>query len=122
MRIQIIGVAISALLALSAPAQAEDFYQGKTIELVVGYAPGGGYDAYARALAQFVGHHIAGEPNVIVKNMPGAASIKSLQYLMTLAPKDGTSLGTFDQAHIITPLISRERSFEPSKLSWVGSI
>ncbi len=122
LRIQILGIAISGLAALTAPVQAEDFYKGKTIELVVGYTPGGGYDAYGRALAQFIGRHIAGEPNVIVKNMPGGASIKSLQYLTTLAPKDGTSFATFDQVQMISPLIYGERSFEPSKLSWLGSI
>ena len=69
---------------------------GKTVTLVVGYAGGGGYDIYARTLARHYGRHIPGNPNVIVQNMPGAASMTSVRYLDATAPKDGTVITTFD--------------------------
>ena len=61
------------LAAIVPPACAEDFYKGKTITLLVGSAEGGGYDQYARLLARHMGKHIAGEPNIVVKNQPAAA-------------------------------------------------
>ena len=73
------------------PAPAHDaFFKGKTINLVVGYTAGGGYDQYGRLLARHLGRHIPGNPNVIVQNMPGAASLTSVRYLALSAPKDGT--------------------------------
>ena len=63
-------VFVAALPA--APLKAAESYAGKTIELIVGAPPGGGYDIYARAVARHLGRHIPGEPNVVVKNMPGA--------------------------------------------------
>ena len=62
-------------------AGAADNYAGKTIELIVGAPPGGGYDIYARAVARHLGRHIPGEPTVVVKNMPGAGSAKAAQYI-----------------------------------------
>ena len=73
----ILSLAICAVLA--APAAAQDpaaFYRGKSVRMVVGFSPGGGYDIYARALARHFGRHIPGNPIVVVQNMPGAASLK----------------------------------------------
>src|SRR4051812_43969415 len=72
-------------------AQGSDgFYRGKTITIVVGYSPGGGYDQYARLVARHMGRHIAGAPNIIVQNMPGAASLTSVRHLDANAARDGT--------------------------------
>jgi len=68
-----INFAVLFFLLLSATNQAqENFYQGKTIRIVIGSSPGGGYDLWARFLAQYFGRNIAGRPDVIVQNMPGA--------------------------------------------------
>ena len=82
------GALIAALLASIwaaghlRPALAQDaFYRGKTVTIVVGYSAGGGYDQYARLVARHLGRHIPGKPNVIVQNMPGAASMTSVRYL-----------------------------------------
>jgi tripartite-type tricarboxylate transporter receptor subunit TctC len=109
-------------LADRAAAQ-EEYYKGKTVEVLVGFAPGGGYDTYARALAQFMGKHLPGQPSVIVKNMPGAGSVTLVNYLLNIAPKDGTVFGTFDQSLIVAPLFGGEfAKVDAGKLSWVGSI
>ena len=94
---------IAALTVLAFPmaaAQADpvaDFYRGKTVNILVGYEAGGGYDLYARVAAQFLGRHIPGEPKVIVQNMPGAGGLRAARNLATAAPKDGTVLGMLAQ-------------------------
>jgi hypothetical protein len=92
-----IGRAVASALALGvaaantmAPEAAQDFYKGKTLTIVVGFTAGGGFDLNARLLARHLGRHLAGNPDVIVQNMPGAASLKSVLYLDTTAPRDGT--------------------------------
>ena len=113
----------SALTAADRAVAQEDTFKGKTVEVLVGFSPGGGYDTYARALAQFLGKHLPGQPTVIVKNMPGAGSVTLVNYLLNIAPKDGTVFGTFDQSLIVAPLFGGELAkVDASKLSWVGSI
>jgi tripartite-type tricarboxylate transporter receptor subunit TctC len=116
------------LLAVAAfsgqPATAEDFYKGKTINFVIGSAPtGAGYDAYARLLAIHLGHHLAGRPSVIPQNMPGAGSIRATNYLYSVAPKDGTSIGMIDQAIYLSQMLGTpELKADTLKFNWVGRI
>ena len=90
----------AAVLPLSAPAQqpVETFYKDKTIDLYIGYSAGGGYDAYARLVARHMGDHIPGAPRIVPQNMPGAGSRIAASYVYSVAPHDGTALGTADQA------------------------
>ncbi|MBN8937803.1 MAG: hypothetical protein J0I13_16310, partial [Rhizobiales bacterium] len=86
------GTFIVLLTIPSTATPAADAYAGKTIELLVGAPPGGGYDIYARTVSRHLGNHIPGTPTIVVKNMPGAGSAKAAQYIATIAPKDGTSI------------------------------
>src|SRR3954447_15722168 len=100
---------VSAIIfcAIAAPAGAQDaaaFYRGKTVHIVVGFSPGGGYDLYARLLARHYGRFISGNPTVIVQNMPGAASLKSVQFLDAGAQQDGTVITTFNPGLITQSL------------------
>ena len=106
-----------------APLHAADSYAGKTVELVVGAPPGGGYDIYARAVARHLGRHIPGEPTVVVKNMPGAGSAKAAQYIATIAPKDGTSIAGIMPGAIMGPLLDDRTAplFDPTKVRYVGT-
>jgi len=96
------GAAFATLLAGTSLASAADdvasFYKGKTIDLIIGYSPGGGYDLYARLVARFLGPHIPGNPTIVPRNMPGAGSRKAAVYIHDAAPQDGSVLGTIDQA------------------------
>src|SRR5579872_2376849 len=88
--------ALAATLCLggAAPARAvdvADFYRGKTVNVVIGYPVGGGYDVFARLLVQSMGRHIPGNPVLVPQNMPGAGSRKAVQYLYEVAPKDGAT-------------------------------
>ncbi|MFN3889201.1 MAG: Bug family tripartite tricarboxylate transporter substrate binding protein [Beijerinckiaceae bacterium] len=125
--LKLLGAAALAGTALCAQAaQADDvadFYRGKTLTIIVGYSAGGGYDVNARALSRHIGRHIPGNPNVIVTNMPGAGSLASVNFLYNVAPKDGTSMGTFGRGIPMEPLIgSGKFQFEATKLNWIGSV
>jgi tripartite-type tricarboxylate transporter receptor subunit TctC len=76
---------------------------------VVGFSPGGGYDAYARALARRIGDHIPGHPTVIVENMPGAGSLTSVRYLDLTAPKDGTVMTIFNPGLVTQSILEPDK-------------
>ncbi|MBM4263526.1 MAG: hypothetical protein FJ143_06055 [Deltaproteobacteria bacterium] len=84
------------LSTLSANAVAQtDFYQGKTIRIIVGYSPGGGYDALARMLSRHMGKYIPGHPTIVVDNMAGAGSLLAANYVYKIAKPDGLTMGHF---------------------------
>ena len=120
----LITAAISACL-LSFSVQADpisDFYTGRTINIMVGFGPGGGYDLYARLLARHLGAHIAGRPNVVVQNVPGAAGLGLANSLYNIAAKDGTVFGTFNRTIPLEPLLAGAKAqFDPLKFNWLGS-
>jgi tripartite-type tricarboxylate transporter receptor subunit TctC len=110
------------LLPLQAGA-ADDFYKGKTIKIVVGFGPGGGYDLYARLLGKYLGQHIPGQPNVIVENLSGAGSIKAANYVYGIAPKDGTVIATINQTIPMFQLLGGEGTeFKTHDIQWLGSM
>jgi len=122
--------AVACLVALalcaSAGARADTvtpFYAGKTLQLVIGYAPGGGYDLYARTLARHIGRHISGNPTIVVQNMPGAGSLRGTNFLYNVAPKDGTAFGTFARNMALLGVIKTNQNvqFDPTKFTWLGS-
>ena len=116
-------VTVGVALPQTALAQAEPFYQGKTLRLVVGSAPGGGYDAYGRLVARHLGDHLPGAPTLVVNNMPGASGIKATNYLYSIAPKDGTVFGTFNSAMPFYQVLGQSGvQFKSEEFSWVGSL
>jgi len=71
-----VGIAAAILLsAVSVRAQpVADFYRGKTLRMLIGYGPGGGYDIYGRLVAEFLPRHLPGNPTIVVQNMGAAAA------------------------------------------------
>jgi tripartite-type tricarboxylate transporter receptor subunit TctC len=117
------AVALAIVVPLATPGHAEDFYQGKTITIVVGYSTGGGYDINARLIARHLGHFIPGNPAVVVSNMPGAGSLRSLEYVERHAPKDGTAIEMFDYTQITNSLLTPDKvPIDFRKFKWIGSI
>lgn len=99
-----------------------NFYRGKTIEIVIGYSPGGSYDTYARLISRFIGKNIPGEPRTTIRQMPGAGSRIAANYVYNLAPRDGTVLGTADQSMPVQQAIGDpDIMFDTSKLNWIGN-
>jgi tripartite-type tricarboxylate transporter receptor subunit TctC len=120
--------AVIAALAIVVPSSAslhaqnvEDFYRGRTVNIVVGFTGGGGYDLYARLLARHMGRHIPGNPSFVVQNMPGAGSLKATTFIYSLAPKDGTMLGTVSRGMVTEPLFT-DVKFDATRFTWIGSI
>jgi len=75
------------IIGLTVPALGNpvaDFYKGKQISILIGYAPGGGYDLNARLFSRYMGRHIPGEPAVVAKNMPGAGSLKAANFIYSV--------------------------------------
>ena len=118
--------AAACLLVLctgAATASAQDFYKGKTLNILVGFTAGGGFDVNARLLARHIGRHIPGNPSVVVQNMPGAAGLKSVLYVDAVAPKDGTVIDIFNFGNISDSRLMPERvKADFRKFSWLGSI
>lgn len=111
------------LAATTAAAQDETFYAGKTVTIIVGFSPGGGYDIYARTVARFIGSHIQGKPTVIVQNMPGAGSFTSVRHLDGPAVKDGTIVTAFNPGVITDSLTEPEKfNIKFTNFNWLGSI
>ena len=111
---------------ITAPAVAQDvaeFYKGKAVRIIVGYAPGGGHDTNARLLARHIGQYIPGNPKIIVENMPGASSLKAVQYLDNGAPTDGTVFTTFTSG-LVTESLTRPDHIPVNlgNYSWIGSL
>src|SRR6266849_1623022 len=103
----------SMLLVLGASSAAlvqdhvAQFYKGKTVTIIVGTSPGGGYDLYGRLIARHIGKHIPGNPSVVVSNMPGAASNVAAAHIYSVAPKDGTVIGAIFMGAVVEPLFGQ---------------
>jgi tripartite-type tricarboxylate transporter receptor subunit TctC len=113
-----------ALVAANARADAvADFYKGRQVSMIVGYGTGGGYDVYGRLFARHLGRHIPGNPTVVVQNMPGAGSLRAVNYIYNTAPKDGSAIATFARDMPLIGLIGHNPNvrFDARKLTWLGS-
>src|SRR4029077_8508945 len=118
-----IACAFLAVLVAQAPALADpvaDFYRGKTINLFVGFPPGGGYDLYSRVFAPYFSRHIPGNPAIVLKTMLGGSGIKAAGYMTTVTPQDGTSLGAFLDAQTLGKVLGGPGDFDPIKMMWIG--
>jgi tripartite-type tricarboxylate transporter receptor subunit TctC len=122
------AIAAVALLALELPATAQEtqsvqaFYAGKTIKLIVGLPPGGGADAYARLVQRHLGRHIAGTPAILIQNMPGAGSLRSVMAL-NASPEDGTVMAHFSSALLSEAITAPERvRVDFRNYAWLGNV
>lgn len=122
-------LALVAGCALLAPAAsgdahaADDYLKGKTLTVIVGYSPGGGYDRYTRTLAAHLKNHLPGKPTVVVQNMPGASSIRAANYIYSKAPRDGTLIGVISASATFSPLLGKKAAkFMPDGFTWIGNM
>jgi tripartite-type tricarboxylate transporter receptor subunit TctC len=116
-------LAVVAFAAASGAAHAQTAVEFKTINIVVGSSAGGGYDTYARVLARHIGRYIPGQPNLIIQNMPGASSLKAVQYLDTGAARDGSVITAFNPGMLNESLLSADKvRFKFTDVAFLGSI
>lgn len=119
----LLAAAAATSAVTTVQADPADFYEGKTVELLIGYSAGGGYDMYARTLARHIGKHIPGNPEVIVKNVPGAGSLVLMNQLAHTLPKDGSVFGTVSRGVAFDPLFGNKQArFKPTEANWLGSL
>jgi len=126
MRLRIGLAALLSVVLAAGSATADpvsDFYKGKTVTLITGFPPGGGYDTYMRVLERHFSRFIPGSPTVIVQNMAGAGSLTAANYLYAKAPADGTQIGIFASSAAMEPMLgNKDAKFDAAKLSWIGSM
>jgi tripartite-type tricarboxylate transporter receptor subunit TctC len=114
-------LALAFLMPVEVHAQ-QNFYQGKTITVVVGTVPGGLYDLWGRLFGRIMGKHIPGNPSMVVQNMPGGGSMVAANYLHGVAKPDGLTIGMFQTHMYLQQLVKRpEVKFDVRKFSWIGS-
>ncbi len=120
-----IGFLFSLMVGNPLPAAAQaptDYYAGKTVQMIIGFGPGGGYDLWARILARHIGKHLPGNPTVIPQNLDGAGSFRAANYIYSVAPKDGTVMGLIARDAPLGPLTGAPGAqFDSTKMSWLGT-
>ena len=121
LRSMVICIAALLILASSTWAAEAPFYKGKTIRIVVGYSPGGGFDTFSRLVGRSLGAHLPGNPSVIVVNMPGAASMVAANRVYAMQPGDGLTIVVFSFG-VITEAVTRPEAvnFDARKFIWLG--
>lgn len=117
------GLAGLCALAVATPARAaDDFYKGKTVEIVIASGPGG-FDFIGRLVSRHLGKHIPGQPTIIGQNMPGAGGLKAANYLFRNAKQDGTVLGQLPANVIIEDVLQAPGvAYKAAKFNEIGRI
>lgn len=123
-RITPLVLCLIVLVCLGASARSDDvesFYKGRSMSMIVGFGVGGGYDLYGRLVSRYMGKYLPGNPAIIPENMAGAGSLRAADYLYSVAPKDGSVIGTFSRTLPLAPLLSGAK-FDSRKFTWLGSV
>src|SRR5262245_32188489 len=118
------GLLLAGAEGVSAAAQTvEQFYQGKTMTIMLGHPPGGSYDLYARLAANHIKRYIPGNPNIIVEHRPGGGGIRAVTQFYAQAPRDGTVMGLFPESIAHSQVMQPELSkWNLAEMAYVGSI
>lgn len=115
-------IALVVLTASTTPALSAGLYQGKTIRFIVGFAAGGGYDAYTRTVARYISRHIPGNPSTLVENMDGAGSVIATNHIYNKAEKDGLTVGIWNSHNIFNHMMGDPSlRIDGRKFAWIGS-
>ena len=120
-----LGLALAGAAMASAPASANgvaDYYKNKTITILIPYGPGGTYDQYGQTFSRYMEKYIPGEPNMIVKHMPGAGGAKAMNYAYNVMPKDGLNMITPLDNTVVNQLLRPEKMrYQSEKFIWIGT-
>jgi tripartite-type tricarboxylate transporter receptor subunit TctC len=118
----LIGLIVLSAATPAAAQPAANALAGKTFRMIIGFGVGGGYDLWARAVAQHMGNHLPGNPTMVPQNMPAGGSLAAMNFLYEVAPKDGTVLGLIGRDAPLAPITGVAGArFDPTKMSWIGT-
>ncbi len=114
---------VATILLAAAPAVAQaPSLAGKTVQMIIGFGPGGGYDMWGRVVARHIGKHLPGNPTVVPQNMPGAGSFLAANNIYNIAPKDGTAMAIIARDAALGPITGAGGArFDPTRLTWLGT-
>src|SRR3954451_19451834 len=121
-------VTVLAIMMMAQPSTSRadsvaDFYRDKSIDLLIGFGPGGGFDSYARLLARHLGNFIPGNPTVVPRNMPGGGGLVVANHLYNVVPRDGRHIAIFGPFNAMEPLFGNAAAkFDPAKFTWIGNM
>jgi tripartite-type tricarboxylate transporter receptor subunit TctC len=124
-RVTAVAVVLAAGALSILPSHAQpvaDFYRGKTLRMLIGYGPGGGYDIYGRLVAEFLPRHLPGAPTIITHNMPGAGSFVAAKYVYEVAPRDGTVLASLAQTLALDSMTNPNARLDVARLPYIGRV
>ena len=111
----------AALIPAVSFAQAPEFYKGRTVNIYIGFSPGGTYDLFGRLVARHIGKHIPGNPTVVAQSMPGAGSFTLANWMYRIAPKDGTAMGIVAQTMAIEEMLKTPGvNYKAAEFNWIG--
>lgn len=118
--VSIVAIGLAAVNS-AAHATTHEFYKGKTIRLIVGLAPGGGYDTYSRLIARHMGKHLSGNPVIVVENMDGAGSLIAANHIYKVAKPDGLTVGHVLGGLFLQQLLGKAGiEFDAAKFEYIG--
>lgn len=117
-----LSLILTLAVGIASGAHGEDYYKEKFITFIVGYSPGGSFDAYTRLLARSMPDHIPGQPKAVVKNMTGAGGLIAANYIYNRARRDGRTIGGWGGALVLQNVLGREATkFDGRKFGWLGT-
>ncbi len=123
MKRTLFAAASAAVIAMAwnAPVMAQEFFKNKTLTVVVPSGSGGTFHIYCQLVQRNMGRHIPGKPKMIIQNRPGAGGVKSLRWMVTAAPKDGSVIAMINPGTTMTPVLRPNMGYDATKLQWLGA-
>ncbi|HXV81363.1 MAG TPA: hypothetical protein VEG60_15910 [Candidatus Binatia bacterium] len=116
-----IMLGLALILGAAPGTSAQEFFKGKTIRFVVGFAAGGGFDTYTRLIARHFGKHVPGNPSTVVENMTGAGSLIAANYIYNKADPDGLTIGNWIGPLVLQAVMGRKAAkFDGRKFGYLG--
>jgi len=116
------GLAADLVIGAATAQTPNAAFTGKTVTMIIGFGPGGGYDLWARTVARHIGKHLPGNPTVAPQNMEGAGSYRAANFIYSVAPKDGTNIALISRDAVLGPLTGAPGAqFDATKFSWLGT-
>ena len=120
------ALSTAAMLLAATPASnadpIADFYRGKTLRMLIGYGPGGGYDLYGRLVAEFLPRFIPGNPTIVPQNMPGGGSFVAAKFMAEVAPRDGTVFGSLAQTLALDSMTNTKVKLDVTQFRYLGRV